>query len=94
LKRVNKELANIRKQFGAKKQVNGYQKKKYVAKLVFIFLLGHDVEFGHLEAVNLLSSMVLSEKQIVSAARQNGKPHCEKLGVDVGVSGEGEFVAV
>ena len=64
LKRINKELANIRSKFGDKKQINGYQKKKYVAKLVFVFLLGHDVEFGHLEAVNLLSSMTLSEKQI------------------------------
>ena len=66
---MDKELANIRHKFGDKKQINGYQKKKYVAKLVFIFLLGHDVEFGHLEAVNLLSSMTLSEKQIVGSVR-------------------------
>lgn len=33
---------------------------------MFIFLLGHDIDFGHMEAVNLLSSNKYSEKQIVS----------------------------
>eukprot|EP00730_Choanoeca_flexa_P015651 TRINITY_DN7233_c0_g1_i2.p1 TRINITY_DN7233_c0_g1~~TRINITY_DN7233_c0_g1_i2.p1 ORF type:complete len:903 (+),score=315.87 TRINITY_DN7233_c0_g1_i2:51-2759(+) len=64
LKRINKELANIRSKFGDKKSLNGYQKKKYVCKLMFIFLLGHDIEFGHMEAVNLLSSLQYSEKQM------------------------------
>lgn len=64
LKRINKELANIRQKFGDKKALDGYQKKKYVCKLLFIFLLGHEVDFGHLEAVNLLSSITFSEKQI------------------------------
>ena len=50
---------------GEKKGLDGYQKKKYVAKLLFIFLLGHEVDFGHLEAVNLLTSLTYSEKQIV-----------------------------
>jgi AP-2 complex subunit alpha len=63
-KRINKELANIRAKFGDKKALDGYQKKKYVCKLLFIFLLGHDVEFGHLEAVNLMSSLKYSEKQM------------------------------
>ena len=48
------------------KQLDGYQKKKYVCKLLFIFLLGHDIDFGHMEAVNLLSSNKYTEKQIVS----------------------------
>ena len=47
-------------------KLDGYQKKKYVCKLLFIFLLGNDVDFGHQEAVNLLSSNHFSEKQIVS----------------------------
>ncbi len=47
-------------------RLDGYQKKKYVCKLVFIFLLGNDIDFGHQEAVNLLSSTRFSEKQIVS----------------------------
>ncbi|XP_075245554.1 AP-2 complex subunit alpha-2-like isoform X2 [Convolutriloba macropyga] len=63
-KRINKELANIRQKFKGDKTLDGYQKKKYVCKLLFIFLLGHDIDFGHMEAVNLLSSNKYSEKQI------------------------------
>ena len=47
------------------KTLDGYQKKKYVCKLLFIFLLGHDIDFGQIEAVNLLSSNKYTEKQIV-----------------------------
>lgn len=65
IKRINKELANIRSKFKGDKTLDGYQKKKYVCKLLFIFLLGHDIDFGHMEAVNLLSSNKYSEKQIV-----------------------------
>ena len=53
-------------QFKGDKTLDGYQKKKYVCKLLFIFLLGHDIDFGHIEAVNLLSSNKYTEKQIVS----------------------------
>lgn len=65
IKRINKELANIRSKFKGDKTLDGYQKKKYVCKLLFIFLLGHDIDFGHMEAVNLLSSNKYTEKQIV-----------------------------
>ena len=44
--------------------MDGYQKKKYVCKLLFIFLLGHDIDFGQKEAVNLLVSNKYTEKQI------------------------------
>uniref|UniRef100_G1PW44 AP-2 complex subunit alpha n=1 Tax=Myotis lucifugus TaxID=59463 RepID=G1PW44_MYOLU len=65
IKRINKELANIRSKFkGRDKALDGYSKKKYVCKLLFIFLLGHDIDFGHMEAVNLLSSNKYTEKQI------------------------------
>lgn len=66
IKRINKELANIRSKFKGDKALDGYSKKKYVCKLLFIFLLGHDIDFGHMEAVNLLSSNKYTEKQIVS----------------------------
>jgi AP-2 complex subunit alpha len=36
-----------------------------VCKLLFIFLLGHDIDFGQKEAVNLLVSNKYTEKQIV-----------------------------
>lgn len=62
------EGSNIHVFLPGDKQLDGYQKKKYVCKLLFIFLLGHDIDFGHMEAVNLLSSNKYTEKQIVSIA--------------------------
>ncbi|KAL1799783.1 hypothetical protein ACET3X_000125 [Alternaria dauci] len=77
-KRINKELANIRcvaptrsprvrkanSAAGKNAGLNGYQKKKYVCKLLYIYILGWNVDFGHLEAVNLISATKYSEKQI------------------------------
>jgi AP-2 complex subunit alpha len=62
-KRINKELANIRKNF-RKTDLDGYNKKKYVWKLLYVHLLGYDVEFGHMEAVNLVTSSTYSEKAV------------------------------
>lgn len=62
-KRINKELANIRQKF-KDGNLNGYHKKKYVCKLLYIYILGWNVDFGHLEAVNLISATKYSEKQI------------------------------
>lgn len=62
-KRINKELANIRQKFKGEK-LDGYQKKKYVCKLLYIYIQGYNVDFGHLEAVNLVSATKYSEKQI------------------------------
>ena len=75
IKRINKELANIRSKFKGDKTLDGYQKKKYVCKLLFIFLLGHDIDFGHMEAVNLLSSNKYTEKQIVSDVFKSKQVH-------------------
>lgn len=47
--------------------LSGRQKKKYVCKLLYMYILGWDVDFGHMEAVNLLSSNKYSEKQIVGS---------------------------
>ncbi|KAH9835546.1 Adaptor protein complex AP-2 alpha subunit [Rhodofomes roseus] len=62
-KRINKEMANIRKRF-KDGNLDGYQKKKYVAKVIFTYILGYKVDVGHMEAVNLISSTKYSEKQI------------------------------
>ncbi|OJT15830.1 AP-2 complex subunit alpha [Trametes pubescens] len=62
-KRINKEMANIRKRF-KDGNLDGYQKKKYVAKVIFTYILGYKVDVGHMEAVNLISSSKYSEKQI------------------------------
>ncbi|KAJ3191512.1 hypothetical protein HK101_007652 [Irineochytrium annulatum] len=62
-KRINKEMANIRSKF-KDTSLNGYQKKKYVCKLLYMYILGWEVDFGHMEAISLLSSSKYSEKQI------------------------------
>ena len=107
IKRINKELANIRSKFKVDfyrekqsstdlavfqgdKTLDGYQKKKYVCKLLFIFLLGHDIDFGQIEAVNLLSSNKYTEKQIVCpCAVSGGLSHCYSL-----VSGLSLYISI
>lgn len=46
--------------------LNGYNKKKYVAKLLYMYILGYEIDFGHLESVTLMTSQKYSEKQIVN----------------------------
>ena len=41
---------------------------RYVAKIIFTYILGYKVDVGHMEAVNLISSTKYSEKQIVRTA--------------------------
>jgi len=60
-KRVEKELAKIRQKFTATK-LSGYDKKKYVWKLLYSYMLGYDIDFGHLQSVELCSSQKFSEK--------------------------------
>lgn len=42
--------------------MSGYDKKKYVWKLIYMHILGYEVEFGHEEALNLINAMKFSEK--------------------------------
>lgn len=64
-KRVDKELAKIRGKFGDdKKTLTAYDRKKYVWKLLYIYMLGFDVEFGHKQACDLIPSAKYSEKQV------------------------------
>eukprot|EP00618_Florenciella_parvula_P014348 CAMPEP_0119485352 /NCGR_PEP_ID=MMETSP1344-20130328/12087_1 /TAXON_ID=236787 /ORGANISM="Florenciella parvula, Strain CCMP2471" /LENGTH=231 /DNA_ID=CAMNT_0007520017 /DNA_START=61 /DNA_END=753 /DNA_ORIENTATION=+ len=63
-KRVEKELANIRLKFNSPEKLNSYHRKKYVWKLVYIFVLGYEVDFGHTEAISLMSSSKFSEKNV------------------------------
>lgn len=64
-KRVNKELANIRAKF-KDTSLNGYNKKKYVAKLLYMYILGYDIDIGSNEALMLMGSQKYSEKHIVN----------------------------
>lgn len=39
-----------------------------LAKIVFTYILGYQVDIGHMEAVNLISSSKYPEKQMVSSS--------------------------
>jgi len=41
-----------------------YEKKKYVWKMLYVYMLGYDVDFGHMEAVSLISAPKYPEKQV------------------------------
>lgn len=62
--RVDKELANIRTRFKNEKGLSVYEKKKYVWKMLYIYMLGYDVDFGHMETVALISASKYAEKQV------------------------------
>lgn len=74
--RVERELAKIRRKFasglstdkqGANESnpsLSSYQRKKYVWKLVYIHVLGYEVDFGHAEVLTLVKSRKFSEKQV------------------------------
>ncbi|DAZ95185.1 TPA: hypothetical protein N0F65_013030 [Lagenidium giganteum] len=61
-KRIDKELAKIRQKFTQNTQLNSYDKKKYAWKLIYIYMLGYDIDFGHMQVINLVSSAKYSEK--------------------------------
>ncbi|CAD8166956.1 unnamed protein product [Paramecium octaurelia] len=61
-KRVEKELQKIRGKFTSQKGLAGYQKKKYVWKLLYIYILGYEVDFGQQECAFLINSSKFSEK--------------------------------
>ena len=61
-KRVEQELDKIRKKFGSTKGVSGYDKKKYIWKLLYIYILGYKIDFGHNYMADLITSIKFSEK--------------------------------
>ncbi|KAH9321816.1 hypothetical protein KI387_016455, partial [Taxus chinensis] len=62
--RVDKELGNIRTKFKNERGITPYEKKKYVWKMLYIYMLGYDVDFGHMETVSLISAPKYPEKQV------------------------------
>lgn len=62
--RVDKELGNIRQKFSNSSTLSSYQKKKYVWKMCYIYMLGYEVDFGHLEFISLLGSGNFTEKSV------------------------------
>ncbi|KAI3629145.1 hypothetical protein CBS9595_000217 [Malassezia furfur] len=66
-RRVHKEMAHVRLKLGAGAKLDGYQRKKYVAKVLFTHLQGFPVDVGDAEILTLLHSARYSEKQIALA---------------------------
>lgn len=63
-RRINAEINNIQTKFSS--SLSGYQKKKYVSKLIYIHLLGYteEVDFGLKESLQLIGSTNYSEKHL------------------------------
>lgn len=61
-KRIESELEKIRKKFSSTKALSGYDKKKYVWKLLYIYILGYKVDFGFNYAADLITSIKVTEK--------------------------------
>lgn len=62
--RVDKELANIRKKFSESSSLISYQKKKYIWKMCYIYMLGYEIDFGHVEIISLLGATKFTEKSV------------------------------
>jgi AP-2 complex subunit alpha len=62
-RRVIKELAKLREKLGSgRRGMSVLDKKKYVWKLLYCYMLGYEVDFGHAESVTLINSSRLTEK--------------------------------
>ncbi|KAH7818904.1 Adaptor protein complex 2 (AP-2), alpha subunitB [Monocercomonoides exilis] len=62
--RVEKELSHIREAFVNPKKMDLYERKKFVLKLMYIDILGYSVDFGHMEAMELIHSHKFQDKVI------------------------------
>ena len=61
-RRVEQELDKIRKKFSSNKALSGYEKKKAVWKLLYMYVLGYNIDFGYNYAADLITSIKFSEK--------------------------------
>ena len=58
------ELAKLRRKFKKMDQLHAYDRKKYIFKLLYVFMLGYECDVGHAEAVSLISQPKYAEKQV------------------------------
>lgn len=64
-KLVKKEMAKIRKKLHEqKKSLDGYNRRKHIAKLLFMYLLGYESDFAYNDALRLCTSQKIPEKLI------------------------------
>ncbi|KAL6765658.1 adaptin N terminal region-domain-containing protein [Haematococcus lacustris] len=63
-RRVEKELLKIREKFNDDKALSGYDRRKYVWKLLYIYMLGYRIEFGYKQAADLIPQQKYKDKQV------------------------------
>ena len=63
-RRIDKELGNIRLKFSQGSTLSSYQKKKYVWKMCYIYMLGYDIDFGHAEFISIIGSQKYQDKAV------------------------------
>ena len=63
-KRIDKELGNIRLKFSSASTLSSYNKKKYVWKMCYIFMLGYEIDFGHAEFISIIGSQKYQDKAV------------------------------
>ena len=60
---MQKELGNVRAKF-SDTRLSSYDRKKYIWKLMYIFTMGYEVDFGLDEVLNLMATPTLPEKLV------------------------------
>eukprot|EP00375_Theileria_parva_P000494 XP_763164.1 hypothetical protein [Theileria parva strain Muguga] len=59
--RIKEEVAKIRVSFSSPR-LTDYDKKKHLLKLLYVQMLGYDIDLGYLESVQLMASPKLADK--------------------------------
>lgn len=54
-RRVQQELAKIRIKYSQNKKLSSYDRKKYMWKLLYSYMLGYEIDFGHIQVGVLLA---------------------------------------
>lgn len=62
--RIDKELANIRAAFSNPAKLSAYDRRKYSWKMLYINMIGYDIDFGMDQLLSLLSSPEYADKLV------------------------------
>ena len=58
-------MAHIRSKFASAGKMDAYDSKKYMWKVLYMYMLGYEIDFGHMQAVNLVTTQTYTEKSCV-----------------------------
>ncbi|KAI5958399.1 hypothetical protein CANMA_004243 [Candida margitis] len=84
-KKIRTEANSIQNKFQSTTSLNSNQKKKYICKLIYIFISGHSelINFGLDESIELIKSNIFSDKKLgylaVSVLLNNESPNSNSL---------------